>query len=134
MDFVAPSQLPPIPTPSSIVGDGASPVGDGVSPSEAEHTASAPPRPDAPRRTSRVRRSTSGERTSANAPAAPLVRPDGSPAPVVHLAAELAPFARTGGLGEAGASLDKSHDPDLNPITVFMTLSTIISECVEQET
>lgn len=34
-----------------------------------------------------------------------LVAPDGRPATVVHLAAELAPFARTGGLGEAVANL-----------------------------
>src|SRR5258708_16759901 len=95
MDFVAPSHLPPVPTPSSTAGDGASPAGDGVSPSEAEHIASAPPRPDAPRRTSRVRRSTSGERASSNAPAAPLVRPGGSPAPVVPLAAGLPPFSPT---------------------------------------
>src|SRR5215217_4236813 len=34
-------------------------------------------------------------------PSAPLTRPDGTPAPVVHLAPELSPYARTGGLGEA---------------------------------
>ena len=40
-------------------------------------------------------------------PTAPLTRPDGTPAPVVHLVPELSPFARTGGLGEAVASLAK---------------------------
>jgi starch synthase len=35
----------------------------------------------------------------------PLTTPTGEPVSVVHLAAELAPFARTGGLGEAVANL-----------------------------
>src|SRR5688572_13444885 len=35
----------------------------------------------------------------------PLLTPAGEPVSVVHLAAELAPFARTGGLGEAVANL-----------------------------
>ncbi len=35
----------------------------------------------------------------------PLTTPAGEPVNVVHLAAELAPFARTGGLGEAVANL-----------------------------
>ena len=35
----------------------------------------------------------------------PLVSPAGEPVTVVHVAAELAPFARTGGLGEAVANL-----------------------------
>ncbi|HXE58678.1 MAG TPA: glycogen synthase [Gemmatimonadales bacterium] len=38
-------------------------------------------------------------------PPAPLVSHDGRPVTVVHLVAELAPYARTGGLGEAVASL-----------------------------
>src|SRR5258708_21547325 len=95
MDFVAPSHLPPVPTPSSTAGDGASPAGDGVGPSEAEHIASAPPRPDAPRPTSRGRRSTSGGRASSNAAAAPLVRADRSPAPPLHPATALPPLSRT---------------------------------------
>lgn len=52
------------------------------------------------------------KRTSAKAAAASqpsaeprLAGPDGAPAAVVHLVAELAPFARTGGLGEAAANL-----------------------------
>ena len=43
--------------------------------------------------------------TSAVTPAGPLCTPDNQPAKVVHLVAELAPFARSGGLGEAVASL-----------------------------
>jgi hypothetical protein len=35
----------------------------------------------------------------------PLLTPSGEPVNIVHLAAELAPFARTGGLGEAVANL-----------------------------
>ena len=37
----------------------------------------------------------------------PLVAPGGKPVTIVHIAAELAPFARTGGLGEAVANLAK---------------------------
>ena len=55
-------------------------------------------------------------------PSAPLVRPDGTPAPVVHLAPELSPFARTGGLGEAVASLAKYQAASGIPVTVFMPL------------
>ncbi len=42
---------------------------------------------------------------AAPAPPYPLFSPTGEPVQVVHLAAELAPFARTGGLGEAVANL-----------------------------
>jgi starch synthase len=38
-------------------------------------------------------------------PAPPLLTADGRPVSVVHIVAELAPYARTGGLGEAVASL-----------------------------
>ncbi len=55
-------------------------------------------------------------------PSAPLVRPDGSPAPVVHLAPELSPYARTGGLGEAVSSLAKYQAASGIPVTVFMPL------------
>jgi starch synthase len=42
---------------------------------------------------------------AASSPAPPLLAADGRPVAVVHLVAELSPFARTGGLGEAVASL-----------------------------
>src|SRR4051794_4206000 len=38
-------------------------------------------------------------------PSGPLQTPDGQPVRVVHIVAELAPFARSGGLGEAVNSL-----------------------------
>ena len=53
---------------------------------------------------------------------APLVRPDGSPAPVVHLVPELSPYARTGGLGEAVSSLAQHQAASGIPVTVFMPL------------
>ena len=65
------------------------------------------------------------------APLAPLVRPDGSPAPVVHLAAELSPYARTGGLGEAVASLAKYQAASGIPVTVFMPLYAVVRQRVE---
>ncbi len=64
-------------------------------------------------------------------PAAPLVRPDGSAAPVVHLAPELAPYARTGGLGEAVASLAKYQAASGIPVTIFMPLYGVIRERAE---
>ena len=69
--------------------------------------------------------------SSIQVPPAPLVRPDGSPAPVVHLAAELSPYARTGGLGEAVASLAKYQAASGIPVTVFMPLYSVVRERVE---
>lgn len=70
---------------------------------------------------------------TAAAPAAPLVRPDGSPAPVVHLAPELSPYARTGGLGEAVASLAKYQAASGIPVTVFMPLYAQVRERTEMQ-
>jgi starch synthase len=52
----------------------------------------------------------------------PLVGRDGRPAAVVHLAAELAPYARTGGLGEAVASLAGFQAAHGVPTSVIMPL------------
>jgi starch synthase len=60
------------------------------------------------------------------APSAPLVRPDGTPAPVVHLVPELSPYARTGGLGEAVSSLAKYQAASGIPVTVFVPLYGVI--------
>jgi len=64
-------------------------------------------------------------------PPAPLTRPDGTPAPVVHLAGELSPYARTGGLGEAVASLAKYQAASGIPVTVFMPLYSAVRERTE---
>jgi len=69
--------------------------------------------------------------TVVNTPPAPLTRPDGTPAPVVHLAPELSPFARTGGLGEAVASLAKYQAASGIPVTVFMPLYSAVRERAE---
>jgi starch synthase len=67
----------------------------------------------------------------ATLPPAPLTRPDGTPAPVVHLAGELSPYARTGGLGEAVASLAKYQAASGIPVTVFMPLYSAVRERTE---
>jgi starch synthase len=67
----------------------------------------------------------------ASVPAAPLTRPDGTPAPVVHLAPELSPYARTGGLGEAVASLAKYQAASGIPVTVIMPLYAAVRERTE---
>jgi starch synthase len=64
-------------------------------------------------------------------PIAPLTRPDGTPAPVVHLVPELSPYARTGGLGEAVSSLAKHQAASGIPVTVFMPLYGVIRERTE---
>ncbi|HTK49570.1 MAG TPA: glycogen/starch synthase [Gemmatimonadaceae bacterium] len=67
----------------------------------------------------------------ATVPPPPLTRPDGSAAPVVHLAGELSPYARTGGLGEAVASLAKYQAASGIPVTVIMPLYAVVRERVE---
>src|SRR5215207_6221626 len=64
-------------------------------------------------------------------PSAPLTRPDGTPAPVVHLVPELSPYARTGGLGEAVASLAKYQAASGIPTTVIMPLYAAVRERTE---
>jgi starch synthase len=87
-------------------------------------------RPTPTRRTSRTRKS---EPVIAGTypPSAPLTRPDGTPAPVVHLVPELSPYARTGGLGEAVASLAKHQAASGIPITVFMPLYSAVRNRTE---
>ena len=100
-----------------------------LSPSMAADGAkSAAQRTEIRRRTSRTRRT---DVPSSAAPAAPLVRPDGTPAPVVHLAPELSPFARTGGLGEAVASLATYQAASGIPVTVFLPLYGLVRERTE---
>ena len=64
-------------------------------------------------------------------PTAPLTRPDGTPAPVVHLVPELSPYARTGGLGEAVSSLAKYQAASGIPVTVIMPLYAAVRERTE---
>jgi starch synthase len=82
----------------------------------------------------RVKKVTVAETPSApvaSVPSAPLTRPDGTPAPVVHLAPELSPFARTGGLGEAVSSLAKHQAASGIPVTVFMPLYSAVRDRTE---
>jgi starch synthase len=58
----------------------------------------------------------------ADASPSPLLARGGRPAAVVHLAAELSPYARTGGLGEAVASLARYQASSGIPTTVMMPL------------
>ena len=58
----------------------------------------------------------------ADSAATPLVAADGRPVAIVHLAAELAPFARTGGLGEAVASIARFQAASGVPTSVVMPL------------
>ena len=131
MDIVAPNERT-----HPLAAPGTSSDGDGVvlSPSPAESAPRATHRAESTRRTSRTRRADVPPAPPvAPLRAAPLVRPDGSPAPVVHLAPELSPFARTGGLGEAVASLAKYQAASGIPVTVFMPLYMAVREKTETQ-
>ena len=128
MDIVVPTHASAAPAPADPPGPAA------ATPSylSADGAARAPQRADASRRSSRTRRTDVTTPPGATAsPLAPLVRPDGSPAPVIHLAGELSPYARTGGLGEAVASLAKYQAASGIPVTVFMPLYAVVRERVE---
>ena len=130
MDIVAPTQDALSPTPSDPERTGGSAMASSIPIGGAEP---APARPDTSRRGNRARRT---DVPALIAPpvagaSAPLVRPDGSPAPVIHLAPELSPYARTGGLGEAVASLAKYQAASGIPVTVFMPLYGVVRERTE---
>ena len=90
-----------------------------------------PDRPNPTRRTTRTRKTDSAAPASSRPTAAPLTRPDGTPAPVVHLVPELSPYARTGGLGEAVSSLARHQAASGIPVTVFMPLYSAVRERTE---
>src|SRR3954469_9797128 len=79
--------VPPEPLPSAGAGMAPSSLGSVIDPL-AE-------RPTPTRRSSRTRRTDVQATPTPGAPRAPLVRPDATPAPVVHLVPELSPYART---------------------------------------
>jgi starch synthase len=106
---------------SALPPDGS---GDGFS------SAPATPAPVSPRR-SRSRKGVTPAQPLTHAPSSPLIRSDGTAAPVVHLVPELSPFARTGGLGEAVFSLAKHQAASGIPVTVFMPLYAVVRERTE---
>jgi starch synthase len=61
-------------------------------------------------------------------PPPPLTTGDGRPVSVVHLAPELAPFARTGGLGEAVASIAKYQAASGLPTALIMPLYAAVRD------
>ena len=93
--------------------------------------AAAPSAPSAPSVERREPRADSRKPSAADRPStlrdpalarSPLTTTDGTPAGVVHLVAELAPYARTGGLGEAVASLAAFQAASGMPTAVIMPL------------
>src|SRR4051812_6469280 len=65
-------------------------------------------------------------RSASVVPEPPLVAPDGRPMRVVHLVAELAPFARSGGLGEAVASLARFQSASGVSTAIVMPLYDMV--------
>ena len=132
MDIVGPNQgtVPPPAHAAPSNEDGAT-----MTPSTEESPSGSPHRTETTRRSSRTRRADVPVAPPPTAPfrSAPLVRPDGSPAPVVHLAPELSPYARTGGLGEAVASLARYQAASGIPVTVFMPLYSAVRDKVETQ-
>ena len=133
MDIVEPTEADVTPVPPEAASSGGPTLAHGAPAGSAEP---APARKETPRRRRKTHRkevSTPIVLTSTTTPAAPLVRPDGSPAPVIHLAPELSPYARTGGLGEAVASLAKYQAASGIPVSVFMPLYTVVRERTEMQ-
>lgn len=130
MDIVAPT---PVSVTSTALTDPSGEAGATMAPSTpADGATRTPQRNGTTRRSSRTRRTdVSAAPNTVASPSAPLVRPDGTPAPVIHLAAELSPYARTGGLGEAVASLAKYQAASGIPVTVFMPLYAAVRENTE---
>jgi len=130
MDIVAPTRASVASTAlTDPSGEAAATM---TSTSTADGATRTPQHPGTTRRSSRTRRTDmSTAPSTAASPSAPLVRPDGTPAPVIHLAPELSPYARTGGLGEAVASLAKYQAASGIPVTVFMPLYAAVREHTE---
>jgi len=130
MDIVAPTRASVASTAlTDPSGEAAATM---TSTSPADGATRTPKHPGTTRRSSRTRRTDmSTAPNTAASPSAPLVRPDGTPAPVIHLAPELSPYARTGGLGEAVASLAKYQAASGIPVTVFMPLYAAVREHTE---
>jgi starch synthase len=128
MDIVPTSPGSGAMVPAAQIASAGASMTPSSSPGVAEPSAE---RPASTRRPSRPRRTDVTATPIPGAPMAPLVRPDGTPAPVVHLAPELSPYARTGGLGEAVSSLAKYQAASGIPVTVFMPLYGVIRERVD---
>lgn len=84
----------------------------------------APAKPRAPRKKSPA----AGKATAAPYP---MLTPAGEPVSVVHLVAELAPFARTGGLGEAVANLALEQRRAGLKVALMMPLYKQVHEIVK---
>src|SRR5947199_484248 len=74
-----------------------------------------------------------GDVTSVRAPTTtptppPLALPDGRRVRVIHVVAELAPFARSGGLGEAVASLARFQAASGIPAAIMMPLYAAVRD------
>jgi starch synthase len=80
------------------------------------------PTPPVPRPTTLAEEGTPPEGAPAAPVQSPLVTSDGRPIRLVHLVAELAPFARSGGLGEAVNSLARFQAASGIPTSIVMPL------------
>jgi starch synthase len=82
----------------------------------------------APERTVIAEPTVTAKATPPHPPIPPLVLPDGRRVRVIHLVAELAPFARSGGLGEAVASLARFQAASGVPAAIMMPLYSMVRE------
>ena len=131
MDIVSPAHVPEQVAPATTESPAVNAPATGTTAPVPGRTASASRAEPAPPRRHRTRRNDVPSAPIYAGPTAPLVRPDGSPAPVVHLVPELSPYARTGGLGEAVASLAKYQAQSGIPVTTFMPLYSVVRERVD---
>src|SRR5436305_3447252 len=82
----------------------------------------------APERTVITEPAVTAKATPPHPPIPPLMLPDGRRVRVIHLVAELAPFARSGGLGEAVASLARFQAASGVPAAIMMPLYSMVRE------
>jgi len=115
--YAAGASAPPAPPSADVFGDREVGIGGTVVPQAHDDIGTTASAPDA--RATRAPAS-----THAAAPAAPigLRTDDGRVVSVVHIVAELAPFARTGGLGEAVKSLAEFQSASGIPTAIIMPL------------
>lgn len=128
MDIASSQDSPDITLPTPDAATSGATVSPEVSVDDAKTSSE---RPTPTRRTNRTRKPDRASSPSMYPASAPLTRPDGTPAPVVHLVPELSPYARTGGLGEAVSSLAMHQAASGIPVTVFMPLYGVVRERTE---
>jgi starch synthase len=116
--YNAGASAPPAPPAVGTLGDREVDIGVPVNPIDSEE----PPAPREAASTASPPRTSPPTKGAASSTPSPLRTDDGRLVSVVHVVAELAPFARTGGLGEAVKSLAEFQSASGIPTAIIMPL------------